>query len=178
MVFLRDAAPIACAYSAHHGGFRLHWELVETDGTHPVVYVANGSHANYFFGSMEYKNKAEAFGVTITTGEFPFTGRYVDFTTSKEDDKLVTPAVKLVPSDTSAWTGEWDWLNIPGRWGKTEVPLWLRWLPKKARFYLSRRVWGAPEALPPRRNWSNPFTWADEECVAPQFLRSWLGHLR
>jgi hypothetical protein len=152
---------------------------VETDGTHPITYVANGSHANYFFGPGKYASTAEAFGVTLTTGEFPFTGAFVDFTTStSEGGVLVTPdalKVKLVPDDKSAWTGEWDWLNIEGRWGKTEVPLWLRWLPKKIRFYLSRRVWGAPEALPPRSKWSDPFTWADKECVAPEFLDSWLA---
>ncbi len=180
MVFLRDAAPVACAYSAHHGGFRLPWELMETDGTHPVVYVANGSHANYFFGPKEYGNTAEAFGLTITTGEFPFTGGFVDFTTSTGDGELVTPAVKLVPHDKSEWVDEWDWLNIPGRWGKTEVPLWLRWLPKKIRFELSSRVWGAPRAItdPHRKNWDDPFTWTDDVCVGPQFLGSWLARLR
>lgn len=179
MVFLRDGAPIACAYSAHHGGFRLPWELVETDGTHPIAYVANGSHANYFFGPKKYNNTAEAFGLTLTTGEFPFTGGFVDFTTStSEDGVLKKPDVELIPSNKSDWVGKWDWLNIPGRWGKTEVPLWLRWLPKKIRFYLSRRVWGAPEALPPRPKWSDPFTWADEKCVAPQFLGSWLARFR
>jgi hypothetical protein len=153
---------------------------VETDGTHPIVYVANGSHANYFFGPKEYKNTAEAFGLTLTTGEFPFTGAFVDFTTSTsaEDGELVTPTVKLVPDDKSAWVGEWDWLNIEGRWGKTEVPLWLKWLPKKIRFELSSRVWGAPRALPPRDNWKDPFAWADDICVGPQFLGSWLKRLR
>ncbi len=181
MVFLREAAPIACAYSAHHGGFRLPWELVETDGTHPTVYVANGSHANYFFGPKKYSSTAEAFGLTLTTGEFPFTGDFVDFTTSTSAEGVqpVTPAVKLIPHDRSDWTGEWEWLNIEGRWGKTELPLWLRWIPIKwIRFELSSRVWGAPSALPPRRNWSDPFTWADEECVAPEFLGSWLARLR
>jgi hypothetical protein len=181
MVFLRDGAPIACAYSAHHGGFRLPWELVETDGTHPIAYVAHGSHANYFFGPKEYSNKAEAFGLTITTGEFPFSGDFVDFTTStSEEGKLVTPAVKLIPSNKSDWVDKWEWLNISGRWGKTEVPRWLRWLPKKIRFYLSRRVWAAPRAIndPDRKKWGDPFTWADDVCVAPQFLGSWLARFR
>ncbi len=179
MVFLRDGAPITCAYSAHHGGYRLPWQLVETHGTQPVVYVANGSHANYFFGPKRYKNSTEAFGLTLTSGEFPFSGGFLDFTTSiSEDGVPVTPTVKLIPADKSAWTGEWDWLNIEGRWGKTEVPRWLRWLPKSIRFELSSRVWGAPRALPPRDNWRDPFTWADEKCEAPQFLGSWLARFR
>ncbi len=181
MVFLRDGAPIACAYSAHHGGYRLPWELVETDGTHPIAYVANGSHANYFFGPKEYSNTAEAFGLTLTTGEFPFTGGFVDFTTStSEDGVLVTPDVELIPSNRSHWVDKWEWLNIEGRWGKTEVPLWLKWLPKPIRFELSRRIWGAPRAItdPNRQNWDDPFAWADDVCVGPQFLGSWLKRLR
>lgn len=180
MVFLRDATPIACAYSAHHGGYRLPWALVETHATHPIVYVANGSHANYFFGPGPHENTAEAFGVTFTTGEFPFTGDFVDFTTSVQDVEPISTmdAVKLIPDDEAAWTGEWAWLNLPGRWGKTEVPLWLKWLPKPIRFFLSRRIWSAPSALPPRSNWKDPFTWANGGCVEPQFLDPWLTRLR
>ncbi len=179
MVFLAGGAPIACAFSAHHGGYRLPWALAEKDGTHPIAYVAHGSHANYFFGPGKYASTAEAFGVTITTNKFPFTGDFVDFTTSAGDGKLVTPTVKLIPADKSAWTGEWDWLNIEGRWGKTEVPRWLKWLPKKIRFELSSRVWGAPRALPPREKWSDPFTWADSGCAEADLLKkSWLALLR
>jgi hypothetical protein len=181
MVFLRGATPIACAYSAHHGGYRLPWALVETHDTHPIVYVANGSHANYFFGPGQYENTAEAFGVSFTTGEFPFTGDFVDFTTSAKDVEPVptTDAVKLIPKDEAAWTGEWAWLTLPGSWGKTEVPLWLKWLPKRIRFFLSRRIWSAPSALPPRSNWKDPFAWANDSCVEPQFLDPWpwLTHL-
>ena len=154
---------------------------MEKDGTHPIAYVAHGSHANYFFGPGKYASTAEAFGVTITTGEFPFSGDFVDFTTraTAEDGEAVTPAVKLVPDDESAWVGEWAWLTLPGSWGKTEVPRWLKWLPKKIRFELSSRVWGPPGALPPRDNWNDPFTWADSGCAEADLLKkSWLALLR
>lgn len=181
MLFLSGTTPVACAYSAHHGGYRLPWTQVEKDGAHPIAYVAHGSHANYFFGPGKYASTAEAFGVTITTGEFPFSGDFVDFTTraTAGDGEALTPTVKLIPDDESAWVGEWAWLTLPGSWGKTEVPRWLKWLPKKIRFELSSRVWGPPGALPPRDNWKEPFTWADSGCAEADLLKkSWLALLR
>ena len=52
-IFLRrqdDAwQPLGATYSAHENGARRHWEDVERlEDTHPVVYVASGSHASYF----------------------------------------------------------------------------------------------------------------------------------
>ncbi len=40
--------PIFAAYSQHLGGERADWELVEHYENHPNVYVALGSHANYY----------------------------------------------------------------------------------------------------------------------------------
>lgn len=192
VVFLRDDSgpegqpePFACAYSAHHGGYRLPWRQIEkvnddkepTDaGTHPVAYVANGSHANYFSGSRTYPTTTEKFGVRITTGEFPFTGEFMDYTTSFERGKKIFPEVKVVPTPVNGrWDGEWAWLNFRGEWGSLGVPKWLpRRVPKFLRFRLFRRIWGAPESLPVRRNWRNPFAWVDLECEEA-LLDPWLS---
>ena len=181
--------PIACAYSAHHGGYRLPWRQVEKaddqgepaqEGSHPVVYVANGSHANYFFGPGRYATTTEKFGLRITTGEFPFTGEFLDFTTSFHDGAKLFPDLKVVPATVDGhWTGGWRWLNFRGEWGSEGMPAWLRWplrvIPKGLRFRLLRRIWGAPASLPPRHNWRNPFGWVDRECEdAPPWDR-WLA---
>jgi hypothetical protein len=42
------AKPLLVGTSRHCGGARRDWSRVERRGTHPVVYVALGSHANYF----------------------------------------------------------------------------------------------------------------------------------
>jgi hypothetical protein len=43
-----DAKPVFVAYSEHCSGTRLPWALVaRVQGTHPLVFVARGSHANY-----------------------------------------------------------------------------------------------------------------------------------
>ena len=192
-VFLRQSEagdeyePVACAYSAHHGGYRSAWSHVEKAndrgehddrGEHPVVYVAQGSHANYFFGPGRYSTTTEAFGLQVTAGEFPFTGAYTDFTTSAQSGHTVWPNVEVVPLPVDGqWTGEWRWLNHKGQWGTLGIPRWLQFLhalPRSVRFRLFRKIWGAPGSLPPRSSWSDPFSWADEECDEAPRLGSWL----
>lgn len=41
-------APMMAAYSQHEQGQKATWDQVEKDGSAPVVYVAKGSHANYY----------------------------------------------------------------------------------------------------------------------------------
>lgn len=43
-----DQKPIEALYSSHASGQKRPWSKLETVGDHPVVYVALGSHANYF----------------------------------------------------------------------------------------------------------------------------------
>lgn len=197
VVFLRQSEdpqappqPIACACSAHFGGYRLAWDHVgkaddaghpSDAGAHPVVYVANGSHANYFFGPGSYHTSTKVFGARVTSGEFPFTGSFVDFTTSIEEGRAVFPGVKLVPpAENGLWTGDWRWLNFTGEWGSLGVPRWLGLLlsvvPKRYRFDLKRKIWSAPASLPPRRNWADPFSWADQECEEAPVPSSWLAN--
>lgn len=44
----KDQNPQEALYSSHATGFTRKWDEVEHQGDHPVVYVARGSHANYF----------------------------------------------------------------------------------------------------------------------------------
>jgi len=50
-----EQQPEFVTVTAHHGGTRRLWENVHlVQGTHPAVYVARGSHANYFVGPEFY----------------------------------------------------------------------------------------------------------------------------
>ena len=120
--------PIVCAYSAHHGGHWLKWPDVEKanerkeplpDGTHPIVYVANGSHANYFYGSGRYVTAPPtimmAAQLLTKLGIKPFikplatlltklgtrplekTLPLVDYTTSIEDGEKCLVEARLIP---------------------------------------------------------------------------------
>jgi hypothetical protein len=47
-VFLRGTSPLGVSYSAHQGRRWSPWASQSAqNGTHPIVYVARGSHANY-----------------------------------------------------------------------------------------------------------------------------------
>jgi hypothetical protein len=46
-VFLEGTTPIGVSYSAHQGRRWSSWKAQTTSGTHPIVYAARGSHANY-----------------------------------------------------------------------------------------------------------------------------------
>jgi len=94
--------PISAVYSQHLQGQRVIWADVEKiDGTHPKVYVARGSHANYFR---------------------PYQGRL-----GLENDEVGADGVSLTPSEiTLVMLGEQgadnhpasqSWLDFQGRWG-------------------------------------------------------------
>jgi hypothetical protein len=64
-----DTHPYEIGYSQHEGAERADWgaEKLELDGgTHPVVYPAEGSHANYFSGAL-YLGRSAAQGSAATT---------------------------------------------------------------------------------------------------------------
>ncbi|MFP3985363.1 MAG: hypothetical protein ACLFU9_05280, partial [Candidatus Bathyarchaeia archaeon] len=94
--------PVSAAYSQHLKGQAASWADVEkTDSTHPKVYVARGSHANYF---RSYQGRL-----------------------GMESDEVGADGVLLHPSDlTLVLLGELEpgehppaqaWLRFGGRWG-------------------------------------------------------------
>jgi RsiW-degrading membrane proteinase PrsW (M82 family) len=98
--------------SQHHGGTRRPWNQASIEeGTHPAVYVALGSHANYFWGDEVYPNGTKVGNVQVEimdrTGTF---GR-------------ILPEVRMIPDredveqDPDKWTGL-EWLPFKGRWGE------------------------------------------------------------
>ena len=64
--------PIEVGYSQHEGAERAAWDdakLELVDGTHPVVYPAAGSHANFFDAALYLGSSAEqGFGCDDTAG--------------------------------------------------------------------------------------------------------------
>lgn len=121
----QEAKPRLCAASAHARGHKLNWDEMEKSdgqaqldgsGTHPVIYVAHGSHAGYmhgpgrFFTASEFvRGAARKFGRT----ERPL----IDFTTTFGEDTAFLVEAGAMPEDDRGWHGEWRWLNHKGRWG-------------------------------------------------------------
>ena len=173
--------PIVCAYSAHHGGHWLTWPDAEKanerkercpDGTHPIVYVANGSHANYFYGSGRYAtapptimmaaellnqllNKRSKNPLKMLLGQLPTKRRpLVDYTTTVKDGEMCLVEARLIPrAKGGLWSGDWRWLNQKGRWGSPGEFLDLE--------FGDSGPYGPPQS---GDKWDYPFRWIDTAC--------------
>ncbi len=101
--------------SQHHGGTRRAWARAPVeDSTHPVVYVALGSHANYFVGDEIYPNGRDVGRTRIEildrTG---YAGRVIP-------EVILLPDRADLAADPGAWPGA-EWLSYQGRWGEVAV---------------------------------------------------------
>jgi hypothetical protein len=99
-------SPYEVGYSQHTGGEGVTWgssRLALVDGTHPVVYAALGSHANYF-SSQLFLGRSAAQGVGC------------DDTVGPSSD--IRPVVAVVPTAKEAYLQEYPWLGFLGHWGE------------------------------------------------------------
>jgi len=112
-VILTDAGePQWVVLSQHHGGTRRAWAQAPVEEeTHPVAYVALGSHANYFAGGEVYPNGKDVGNTRI---------EIMDRTGSAG---RALPGVILIPvradvaADAVSWPGA-EWLPFRGHWGE------------------------------------------------------------
>ena len=128
-----DLRPIFAAYSQHCSGTVRPWTKVDRVGTHPVDYVALGSHANYFdktssptqFLRCVYRNvaqsdrsKARRIVKTVQSGITDRTGaaHKLGGANGVQVDELTGP----LPS----------WARFPGRWSEGEL-LWVGRAPTR-----------------------------------------------
>jgi hypothetical protein len=99
--------PSEVAYSQHSGAERASWtdDKLEKRGVHPVVYVAAGSHANYFSSALWLGRGAEeGFGCDDTRGP----------STRLRTEAVLLPQTALSTDDPATW------LTFAGRWGQQE----------------------------------------------------------
>jgi hypothetical protein len=100
--------PVKVGYSQHEGAEEATWgddKLHLVDGTHPVVYPAAGSHANFYGDGLFLGSSAEQ-------------GVGCDNTNGPHD--TLRPAVATIPSDPAAATAEFPWIDFQGRWGELQ----------------------------------------------------------
>jgi hypothetical protein len=95
-------------YSQHEGAEKADWgadKLELVDGTHPVVYPAAGSHANFFDEGLFLGSSAEQ-------------GVGCDNTAGAHND--LRPTVAAIPSDPAQARAEFPWIDFQGRWGERQ----------------------------------------------------------
>jgi hypothetical protein len=100
--------PTSVGYSQHEGAEKANWgsdKLQLVDGTHPVVYPAAGSHANFFDEGLFLGSSAEQ-------------GVGCDNTNGPHDD--LRPAVATIPSDPAQARARFPWIDFQGRWGELQ----------------------------------------------------------
>jgi hypothetical protein len=98
--------PSLVGYSQHEGAESAHWgdsKLKLVGGTHPVVYAALGSHANYFTSAL-HLGRSAAQGVGCDDTSAP--------------TRAVRPKVAVVPTGKAAYLREYPWLGFQGHWGE------------------------------------------------------------
>jgi hypothetical protein len=119
VVLTAAGEPLSVGYSQHCLGQRREWEALTRRGTHPVVYVALGSHANYFSAGEHAFNPAcvppEAQGLLAQLGLPLPSDRTGDGDSSgpPSGDGAVTPIHGF-------GGGESGWVQFPGFWGELE----------------------------------------------------------
>ena len=113
VVLSDDEEPLFVGYSQHCLGQRRQWaDSPRADGTHPIVYVALGSHANYFTPGLHQFNPAcvpanvrallQSFGLPQPTDVVSSDGPSAD------------ESIHFLDDDTPSWVG------FPGTWGELQ----------------------------------------------------------
>jgi hypothetical protein len=100
--------PYEVDLSQHAGGERSAWTdtKLQKDGTHPVIYDATGSHANYFGRALYLGRGArEGFGCDDT----------------RKATLRLQPKTILLPDVPSSASAPYAWLAFEGRWGQKEA---------------------------------------------------------
>jgi hypothetical protein len=101
--------PVDVGYSQHSSAERARWgddKLELIDGTHPVVYPAMGSQANFFTSDLYLmRSPAEGVGCDDTRGP----------------SRTIRPDVKLVPESQPDYLRRFPWLGFDGRWGEKQA---------------------------------------------------------
>jgi hypothetical protein len=108
--------PLLAGYSEHTKGKRRDWARVPRQGAHPVVYVALGSHANYFTAGVQRFDPRVVDPLLISVIE-QNGGQPVDHTGK---GPVIRPRVVRVTPRSPAWMtfagrfGESEYLHVPG----------------------------------------------------------------
>jgi hypothetical protein len=114
----RAGNPLTVAYSQHRKGRRRTWASAPKRGLHPLVYVALGSHANFFTAGRQpllppavdqaTVNLIKAYGIPVPADS---TGK----------GRVIRPTLVRVTARNPSWMtfagawGETEYLHLPGR---------------------------------------------------------------
>ena len=146
--------PYRADISQHGGGRWRNWtgpgsaERTGDNSTHPVVYVAQGSHANYFKAG-DYSNFIKSWDAAHGDGVI---------LNGTNDPSAPNTDAEVVPEPADAGNSQFEWLQFPGQWGEftgANVGIW------PALFGGERDGADNP---PVQGYWKYGFSWPNETC--------------
>jgi hypothetical protein len=151
--------PLGATYSEHENGARRHWRDMELlEGTHPIVYVASGSHASYFQHVPE-GHTTELAGIFLGKLKFKIgsSDGARDFVPPPGDQHLpLAPCVEVFPDPIAIVSPDnparrhLKWMGFKGSWGAREL----------GRFIAGGPIGPSHKGL----KWLHPFAWSETEC--------------
>jgi hypothetical protein len=101
-----ERGPAELGYSQHSGGEAAEWadKKLSKEGEHPVVYVAQGSHANHYGPNVYLGRGEEKTGVGCDDARGPH--------------RRIAPEPILIPSAIVLPSSPFAWLTYDGTWGE------------------------------------------------------------
>jgi len=143
-ILLEGEEPVSAAYSQHFSGQKAAWSKVLLRKGHPVVYVARGSHANYFRayqGVLGVQNdEVSALGPALESDEYQL----------------------VILGEMESHAADQGWLAFSGRWGE--------WGEAEDQL-MGRRGPSGPGHGDNAEKWDSPSSWEEE---LPALNTSWL----
>jgi hypothetical protein len=162
-VVLDDSGqPLEAAYSQHCSGQRAAWDDVtksSAGSTHPVAYVALGSHANYFapgtgaLGAVPINPLCIPAAITPFLPYLPFLQVVDQVLDGSSVGAVVGPAGSGAEQATIHGIEGTPWSEFPGRWGESEyffTPIALGPVPAGTAVPVGL----APASPPLQANWN------------------------
>jgi hypothetical protein len=125
----RDGEPLEAAYSQHCSGERRAWANVAkapAGSTHPLAYVALGSHANYFaqgpgpLGAISINQACIPAPVRAVLPSLPFLQVVDQVVDGSADGAVVGPPGSGLPAATIHRIEGTAWSSFGGSWGESE----------------------------------------------------------
>ena len=148
MVGLAPARPLFVAYSAHCGGHWLPWDRIRvspisTPRTHPLVAVAEGSHANYPRAGPQTPNWESCTGMPAGAADVLTYAANVrertDYDRQWYPDRLIQARADRLP------------MSFPGTWGQND-----RSVLENFAHHRTSKSGGGPKSPPLQPLWADP----------------------
>jgi hypothetical protein len=156
----RRGSPVFAGYSQHERGRWAPWADVRRRGTHPLVYVARGSHSNQFTPGR-HRIPVPFAGNSVAALAAAVKPLLRDYTCNRRQLTYGPNGLASKPTAVVRFSPTTDWARFRGAWGKGDFIF----LPRAKAFFPAG---GSPPGPVQRASWHDPVgvilrTWSKGE---------------